>query len=104
MHTAKRAAIKELVEQHVDSYTARCSGASLVQALCIRRHLLQLQALLCKKLKYMTTAIDLLRLSRLVVEQLPWSPSTVKHGSFLFAYFFGQMKTLALKSVHALGL
>ncbi len=41
-------AVKELVEQHVDSY--RCSGASLVQALgassvqalCIRRPLLQL--------------------------------------------------------------
>ncbi len=33
-------AVKELVEQQVDSY--RCSGASLVQALC---PLLQLQAL-----------------------------------------------------------
>ncbi len=39
-------AVKELVEQQVDSY--RCSGASLVQALCIRRPLLQLQALLGK--------------------------------------------------------
>ncbi len=49
-------AVKELVEQQVDSY--RCSGASLVQALCIqrllvqalciRRLLLQLQALLGK--------------------------------------------------------
>ncbi len=34
-------AVKELVEQQVDSY--RCSWASLVQALCIRRPLLQLQ-------------------------------------------------------------
>ncbi len=41
-------AVKELslVEQQVDSY--RCSGASLVQALCIRRLWLQLQALLGK--------------------------------------------------------
>ncbi len=39
-------AVKELVEQQLDSY--RCSGASLVQALCIRRPLLQLQALLGK--------------------------------------------------------
>ncbi len=39
-------AVKELVEQQVDSY--RCLGASLVQALCIRRLLLQLQALLGK--------------------------------------------------------
>ena len=39
-------AVKELVEQHVNSY--RCSGASLVQALCIQRPLLQLQALLGK--------------------------------------------------------
>ncbi len=37
-------AVKELVEQQADSY--RCSGASLVQALCIQRPLLQLQALL----------------------------------------------------------
>ena len=39
-------AVKELVEQQVDSY--RCSGASLVQALCIRRPLLHLQAFLAK--------------------------------------------------------
>ncbi len=39
-------AVKELVGQQVDSY--RRSGASLVQALCIRRPLLQLQALLGK--------------------------------------------------------
>ncbi len=37
------AAIKELVEQHVDSY--RCSIASVVQALTIQRPLLELQAL-----------------------------------------------------------
>ncbi len=37
------AAIKELVEQYVDSY--RCLRASLVQALTIRRPLLELQAL-----------------------------------------------------------
>ncbi len=65
-------AVKELVEQQVDSY--RCSGASLVQALCIRCPLLQLQA---------------------------WSLSNVKHGSFLFAYFLVQMKN-TLNSVHAL--
>ena len=40
-------AVKELVEQQVDSY--RCSGASLVQVLCIRRPLLQLKALLGQK-------------------------------------------------------
>ncbi len=44
-------AVKELVEQKVDSN--RCSGASLVQALCIRRPLLQLQALLGKNVSYM---------------------------------------------------
>ncbi len=35
-----------------------------------------------------------------------WSLSTVKHGSFLFAYFLVQMKNLenTLKSVHALWL
>ncbi len=37
-------AVKELVEQHVDSY--RYSRASLVQALAIRSSLLELQALL----------------------------------------------------------
>ena len=40
------AAVKELVEQHVDSY--RCSKVSLVQAFRIRRPLLELQALLDK--------------------------------------------------------
>ncbi len=51
MQTAKKnktmlnfAAVKELVEQHVDSY--RCSRASLTQALTIRHPLLELQALL----------------------------------------------------------
>ncbi len=39
-------AVNKLVEQQVDSY--RYSGASLVQALCIRRPLLQLKALLAK--------------------------------------------------------
>ncbi len=43
-------AVKELVEQQVDSY--RCSGASLVQALCIRRPLLQLQVFLAKMYLY----------------------------------------------------
>ncbi len=38
------AAVKELVEQHIDSY--RCSRASLVQALTIRRPSLELQAFL----------------------------------------------------------
>ena len=58
------AAMKELVEQHVDSY--RYSRASLVQELAIRRPLLELQALLVSKLRPWTDPW----LSHLVGEQL----------------------------------
>ncbi len=86
--------VKELVEQQVDSY--RCSGASLVQALCIRRLMLQLQALLGKM--YLSHAHgpveaepSYCRAASVILPSL-WSLSTVKHGSFLFASFLVQMK------------
>ncbi len=98
-------AVKELVEQQVDSY--RCSGASLVQALCIRRPLLQLQA--CFGKMYLNHAHgpveaqpSCCRAASVILPSLQ-NLSTVKHGSFLFAYFLVQMKNL-VKTVHALWL
>ncbi len=85
------AAIKELVEQHVDSY--RCSRASLVQALTIRRPLLELQALLVSKPRPWTHgSLAILLESTFHVSAIALSLSIVKHGSFLFAYFLEQMK------------
>ena len=49
-------AIKELVEQHVNSYIYRCSRAFLVQALTIRRPLLELQDFLDKM--YLNRAME----------------------------------------------
>ncbi len=50
------AAVKKLDEQHVVSYS--CSGASLVQVLCMQRSLLQLQGLTLLGKIYMNTPID----------------------------------------------
>ncbi len=74
-----------------------------------RRPLLQLKALLGKKIILMTMPIEAYpfrwRAVSLILQSL-WSLRTFKHGSFLVAYFLGQMKKLEkhLESVHALWL
>ena len=83
------AAVKELVEQHVDSY--RCSRASLVQALTIRRPLLELQALLVSKPRLWTHgSLAILLESTFRVSAVALSLSTVKHGSFSLLTFLNK--------------
>ncbi len=61
-------AVKELVEQQIDFY--RCSGASLVQALCIQR---PLQALLGKNVSkprpWMSCCASVIELCSLITVQ-----------------------------------
>ncbi len=83
------AAVKELVEQHIDSY--RCSRSSLVQTLTIRRPSLHGVAS-SSWIKCMDPwrLIAILLKSSFRVSAVALSLSTVKHGSFLFAYFLEQ--------------
>ena len=90
------AVVKELhvVEQHIASY--RCSGASLVQALCIRRPLLELQTLLVSKPRqwpWTHGGLAILLESSFCVSAVTWSLSTVKHGFFTFLNKWKTWKT-----------
>ncbi len=91
------AAVKELVEQRVDSY--RCSRASITGPSVDHSTSLTGVAssswIKCTKLSHLVG-------SSFRISAVTLSLSTVKHGSFLFAYFLDKLKN-NLKTVHAWG-